>query len=358
MVQYPTLPLTDPDVIALNQKGIITPEQQQILRFYVPWPFAGCLVWFFLVALLLVPFWWPGSEQLPTFMMPLYLLIFGGGAFLTTVMSGWQAWRSLRHRQEIKNGPVVWADGEVVASGGRFEALLPRGRLKSPAFKIALIPGPYRFYYLPRSQFLLSAESLAPVEVTIGEGAAATLSHPLTPDPSSALPTLMQTFRFNLDDLTQNQAGRLSIRQRLRLLLGMAFYGAILLIVCAVAGLFVAARWLNWLPTEITSPNLPLLTQIWQIVCLGSIAVFAFVWPLWNIATRLIDFVLGQVQVVSGPIHYEVRSSGRSTTCYYIIQGQKFEVSPSAYYSFIEGLNYHLYYTPRAKEIASLEPAD
>lgn len=358
MMQYPTLPLTDPDVIALNRKGIIAPEQQQILRFYVPWPFWGCFTWFFLVALLLVPFWWPGSEQLPEFMMPLYLLIFGGGALLTTVMFGWQTWRSLRQRQEIKNGPVVWADGEVVASGGRFEALIHRGRLKNPAYKIALIPGPYRFYYLPRSRFLLSAESLAPVEVTVSEGAAAIIAHPLTPDPSSALPTLMQTFHFNLNDLAQNQVGRLSIRQRLRLLLAMASYGLILLVVCFLAGLFVVARLLNWFPTETTGADLPLLTQIWQVVCLGSIALFAFAWPLWNIATRLIDFVLGQVQVVSGPIRYDVRSSGRSSTCYYIVRGKEFQVNPSAYYSFIEGLPYHVYYTPRSKEIASLEPAD
>ena len=357
MFQYPTLPLTDPDVIALNQEGIITPEQQQILRFYVHWPLWGCFGWFILVALLLVPFWWPGSEQLPAFMMPLYLLIFGGGAFLTTAMFGWQVWRSVRHRQEIKNGPVVWADGEVVASGGRFEALIPRGRLKSPAYKIALIPGPYRFYYLPRSRFLLSAESLAPVEVTMGEGAAAVIAHPLTPDPSSALPTLMQTFHFNLDDLAQNQAGRLSIRQRFRLLLNMAFYGAIFVVVSFIAGLFVVGRQLNWFPTEATGAELPLLTQLWQFVCLGSLILFAFAWPLWNMGTRLIDFGLGQVHVVSGPIRYDVRSSGRSSTSYYIVQGKEFQVSPSAYYSFIEGLNYHVYYTPRAKEITSLEPA-
>ena len=356
MTQYPTLPLTDPNVIALNQQGIITPEQQTILRFYVPWPFWGCLSWFILTPLLLVPFWWPGSDQLPSFMLPLYLFIFGGGVLFTTVIFGWYVWKNFWQRQEIKNGPVVWADGEVVAAGRRFEALLPRGRLKSPVYKIALIPGPYRFYYLPRSRFLLSAESLAPVNVAVSEDAAAIIAHPLTPDPSSALPTLMQTFRFNLDDLALNQTGYISIRQRFRLLLRMGSYLAFLLVVSLLAGLYAAARLLDWIPPEPPEITQSLLAQAWQILCLGSIALFAFGWPLWNITTRLLDFLRGRIQVVTGPIRYEVRSSGRSSTCYYIIQGKEFQVSPQAYYSFIEGLTYHIYYTPLAKEIVSIEP--
>lgn len=249
MAQYPTLPLTDPDVIALNRQGIIPPEQQQVLRFYVPWPFWGCFSWFILVGLLLVPFWWPGSEQLPDFMMPLYVMIFGGGAFLTTVMFGWQVWKSLRQRQEIQRGPVVWADGEVVAQGGRFEVLIADGRLKSPTYKIALIPGRYRFYFLPRSKFLLSAESLEPVQITVGEDAAAIIAHPLTPDPTNALDTLRQTFRFNENDLARNREGRLTGRQQLRILWKASFYVGFFLMVCLIAGLFAAANLLNLSPT-------------------------------------------------------------------------------------------------------------
>jgi len=355
MAPYPTLPLTDPDAIALNRQGIITSEQQEILRFYVPWPFWGCLSWFFLVGLLLVPFWWPGSEQLPAFMMPLYVMIFGGGALLTTVGYGWYAWKSLRQRQEIQNGPVVWADGEVVAHGGRFEVLVPDGSLKSPLQKIALLPGPYRFYYLPRSRFLLSAESLAPITIAVDEHAAATIPHPLTPKPDSALPTLRQTFRFNQDDLEQNRGGRLSGRQQLRILWRSSFYVAFLLVVCFVVGIYAAASLMGWMPEQPAEVTQSILVQAWQTFCLAALGLFAFGWPLWNIGTRLIDILRGQVQVISGPIHFKVRG-GRGTTSYYVIRGKEFQVSPYAYYSFIEGMNYHIYYTPLAKEIASLEP--
>lgn len=356
MAQYPTLPLTDPDVIALNRQGIIPPEQQQVLRFYVPWPFWGCFSWFILVGLLLVPFWWPGSEQLPDFMMPLYVMIFGGGAFLTTVMFGWQVWKSLRQRQEIQRGPVVWADGEVVAQGGRFEVLIADGRLKSPTYKIALIPGRYRFYFLPRSKFLLSAESLEPVQITVGEDAAAIIAHPLTPDPTNALDTLRQTFRFNENDLARNREGRLTGRQQLRILWKASFYVGFFLMVCLIAGLFAAANLLNLSPTpppEIVESG---LAQAWQMFCLAAFGLFAFGWPLWNIGTRFLDIVSGRVRVVSGPIHFSVRG-GRNSTCYYIVQGKEFQVSPHAYYSFIENMTYRVYYTPFSKEIVSLEPA-
>ena len=355
MSPYPTLPLTDPDMIALNRLGIITPEQQNFLRFYVPWPFWGCLGWFFLVGLFLVPFWWPGSEQLPAFMLPLYVMIFGGGAMLTTVMYGWHAWKSLRQRQEIQNGPVVWADGEVVAHGGRFEVLTPDGALKSPIQKIALIPGPYRFYYLPRSRFLLSAESLAPIIIEMDEHAAATVTHPLTPNPGNALSTLMQTFRFNENDLGRNREGRLTGRQQLRLLWSASFYAGFFLMVCLIAGLFAAANLLNLSPEPTPEIVESGLAQAWQMFCLAAFGLFAFGWPLWNLVTRLIDILRGQVQMVSGPIHFQVRG-GRGTTSYYVVRGKEFQVSPYAYYSFIEGMNYHLYYTPLAKEIASLEP--
>lgn len=355
MVQYPTLPFTDPDVIALNQQGIIAPEQQEILRFYVPWPFWGCLMWFFLVALILVPFWWPGAEQLPAFMMPLYVMIFGGGALLTTGMFGWQTWKSLRQRWEIQHGPVVWADGEVVAQGGRFEVLIADGRLKNPAHKIALIPGRYRFYFLPRSKFLLSAESLEPVQIEMAEDAAAIITHPLTPNPDNALSTLMQTFRFNENDLQQNRAGRLTGRQQLRILWRTSSYVAFLLVVCFVAGIYAAASLLGWAPEQPSEITQSLLVQAWQTFCLASLTLFAFGYPLWNIGTRFIDILRGQVKSISGPIHFKVRG-GRGATCYYVIQGKEFQVAPHAYYSFIENMTYRVYYTPLSKEIVSLEP--
>lgn len=357
MAQYPTLPLTDPDVIALNRQGIIAPEQQQILRFYVPWPFWGCLMWFFLVALILVPFWWPGSEQLPALMMPLYVMIFGGGALLTTVMFGWQTWKSLRQRQEIQHGPVVWADGEVVAQGGRFEVLIADGRLKSPTHKIALIPGQYRFYFLPRSKFLLSAESLEPVQIAVTEDAAAIIAHPLTPNPTNSLATLMQTFRFNENDLQQNWTGRLTGRQQWRVLLSVGSYAVILLAVCFVAGIYAAASLWGVIPEQTTEVTSSVPVQAWQTFCLASLGLFAFGYPLWNIGTRFIDILRGQVKSISGPIHFKVRG-GRGTTSYYVIQGQEFQVAPHAYYSFIENMTYRVYYTPLSKEIVSLEPAE
>lgn len=352
MSQYPTLPFTDPDVIASNRQGIITPEQQEILLFYVSWPFWGCLVWFILTGLILFPFWWPGSEQLPAFMMPLYVLIFGGGAVLTTAMFGWQIWKGLRQRQEIKRGPVVWADGEVIVRGERFEVLIPDGRLQSPVQKFNLLPGPYRFYFLPRSRFLLSAES---IEQNAADLVANALNIPRLPaDLTRALPALMQTFRFNEADLAQNRAGGLTNRQRGRTFLDILLYLGMLLAVTFFAGLVVAGYWFGW-----TEPEIPdsWLFQVWQFVCLGGIVLFAFGYPLWNIATRLIDILSGQVSTLSGPIQFKIRG-GRSSTSYYVIQGQEFQVKHTAYHSFIEKLPYHVYYIPRTKEIVSLEPVE
>lgn len=325
-----TWDLTDAATVAQNQQGQLTSRQQTLLLQMTPWPVFGCLFYAVLFALITSPFWWPYEASLPTFMMPLYIAIFGSGGLLIVVSALWQLWQAVVQRQEFQHGQIVQATGAVRATRRGYAAYAAGVKLRAHLRKVDLLPGAYHFYYFPRSRYLLSAQ-------------------PLDPDVSAGQANLQQnlgrTFRFNDNDLTANRAGQLSARQRLRLLWPLGGYSLLLM------GLVTFAI------TMVVRVTTTEGRATWQDVSIvGLVLVVALGWAAHNLVMLIMDLLWGQMKTAVGRVHVHTRSHGRGVHFYYVVDGIELSVKASAYYALVDGLQYRVYYTSRSKTLMSIEP--
>lgn len=327
-IAHYTWDLADPAIIEQNRQGLLTSQQRSLLL--PSWPIFESAVYLFMLALTTSPFWWPGGERPPAFMVPLYLLIFGGMSLLVVSMSLFAWWRAWVGRDEIQYGLIAQTTGEVVQQGQGYVAQIPGARLRTVINKVDLLPGRYHFYYLPRSRYLLSAE-------------------PLTVDIPVAQAVLRQNlgrhFAFSEDDLVRNRQGQLSERQQWRLGWQAVGYGVLSLIFLGLLLLgFIAS-------TSRDADPLP-----WQMACVTLLLLGSLVWSGREAVIRLADMAGAKNKVAVGPVQVLTRSRGRATAVYYVVQGIELEVGVHAYAALVEGLSYRVYYTPHSKKIVSLEP--
>ncbi len=130
----------------------------------------------------------------------------------------------LRLRRDLTNGVVAQEDGQVICV--RTRGYVARGRrrpLRSlyGSWAVNLPPGAYRFYYLPHSRRILSAEWPALLEP--GGPAASLLS------------ALAEAHGFHPGDLNANRQGQISARQR------FALMGGLLVLFVILAGVAIYA---------------------------------------------------------------------------------------------------------------------
>ena len=146
------LPLTDPTLVAVNRAGLLTPSQREQLRRQTPLPVWATIIWGVMLGMFTIPLWSSPPQEVVYSVS--FLLVLGGGY---TVWLARRYWReALTRRREIEMGQVVSAEGEVVSSRKGYRARTAEGPLHSASYKIDLIPGPYRFYYLPQSRLLVA----------------------------------------------------------------------------------------------------------------------------------------------------------------------------------------------------------
>jgi hypothetical protein len=284
--------------------------------------------------------------------------------------------RISRLLREDLAGSVEQGEGEVYFTRRGYAALLdPRPRPGTPIVgplerplpsrPVQLPPGRYRFFFLPRSRTLLSAEPLTPMAAGAAFPAAA---DPLLglPDyqpaptpylaeahaafstlPQGALGALQHALaegnRFTLDDLAANRAGRLSGRQARRLLAPL-----IMLAPVCVPFVVIGAGVLYLALTE--SMLRPSGLVIGITFTGGGLLMLAYA------LSRVADTLGREVRSIAGIVTAERDSSGDSTTFRYKVNKMKFQVSGLAYTALISGLAYRIYYTPRSKTLVSIEP--
>lgn len=323
-------PLTDPHIVSSNRDGRFMPQQQTVLIMHAPSPFWSWLFALFLLALTLSPFLFVIREGVPPMIWLLYIPIFGGMSLLIIGSAFVYTRRSNRLRHELKHGPIAHSPGRVTWDGRQYVATVPGKQLKGATGKLDLLPGDYHFYFLPHSGFLLSAEPLA-VDQVQGQ--------------AQVSQNLAQTFSAKAGDFPLNRTGRLTGRQRMRLLWYSIGYALLaLLCVLFIVGAYFGFRAGN----EEMSP--------WLAGCylLFGIAIIIYAFSLT--ATRLLDALAGRCHTVTGRVEIVTRTAGRSVTMHYLVQGIELNVPHKAYFTTVQGIPYHVYYAPRSKIVVAVEP--
>jgi hypothetical protein len=335
------------DILAHNRAGEITAEQKK-------WVYAGLAprALSALVGLFLIPFFLCIGSVIFTsegdtedawiffIMMGIFALVFGGIA-LNGLLG---LIRLATAHFDLSSGRAEQADGRLMWQRRAWRGVI-EGRTLELLRGAELMPGAYRFYYLPRTGIVISAERLA-----LGS--------------TQALDELRQALGdvldFTDDDLPENRAGRLSTRQTASrtfsaLRTGL-FLSPFLLMALAFAGVF---------------PFLMLIQPMWQgepvdtegWIAAGFGLLFGGLFAVllgWAILSPFVDVWQGRVDMIEGPMEERAITTGsgksRRTNYYFEINNQRFQVPQVAQAASVAGRRYRLYYFPRTKNVVSVEP--
>ncbi len=226
------------------------------------------------------------------------------------------------------------AEGRVSWKGGRFVAEIQDRQLKAVlSDTINLAPGAYRFYFLPGSGGLLSAEALG-----LADQAA----------PRQEMNQILaQANHFDPSALEVNRAGRMAPGQRRRLLNSLWIY--------LVAEIVIAAFAFGFIQPLLPNLNDPGTLIFPALILLAIVGAGLIV--LWRALLVVVDAASGQVLAQQGTVYKSVRR-GRTITYYYTMEGRNWMVSRQAYNALVDGGIYRAYYTPRSKALVAIESVE
>jgi hypothetical protein len=364
-VQSRTSVLADPDAVATNARGDLTPPQRAALRSYLPGAVGDWFTLIFATAILgvvlynwhLVVLFFRAKDPLPsterlfghTVTLPglhlLATLIIGGWALVFFSRIAILIDR-VRDRNELKPGHVAAVDGTIAWDRHAYVALLPGRRRPLQPWDYTAIadcpPGPYRLWYLRRGGWLLSIQPLSP-----GFATGRTALIDALANANGLLP----------DALDANRAGRLG-EQQVRGLARAEKSRARWRLVLSIG--FIAAAPAFWYYGDLYL----------SLLC-GGLGLYLYVQSLREPSRSALDKDLadGRVLAVEGGARkahrrtYSLLGSivgGDGTADFYSydIAGQRFPVSETAYHALVDDVPYRFYYLPRSKTLVNIEPLE
>lgn len=262
----------------------------------------------------------------------------------------------LIERHQLLGGGIRSVVGAVLLRDGQPLALFA-GRQVRPwnaAALATLAPGTYRFFLLPRFDWLLSAQRLP-------DGASPTIEEAEI----AARYSLAAINGFDREALAENRAGRLTQEQARWLRARAPSVGPLTILIfggSSAAGVVVA----------INAVRLILQSGSFD-EHLGTIAggaAWAAIWG-WLLLKQFIDRArqrrdadTGQVQIYEGPVGKwagwrESNAEGSNTWVYrYEYAGGASEVSREAFRALANGLPHRVYRTPQSKQLVNIELLD
>jgi hypothetical protein len=260
--------------------------------------------------------------------------------------------RNLTIQRELAEGAVRSGVGEVLFIKGNYRVELEGKKLYlSAAGKGSLAPGVrYRFYYLPESRILLSAEALS--------------AAPERQAVRGLTEVLAEVNNFDLASLSANRRGELTGGQLGKLLqpvliglFAVGFPGVVFWV-----GLTGETGFLRPLRDESgLLSGLGSLNTVVVVISLVLVAIALF--GVYFLVTALLDLWSREVVYIEGAglrQRKQSRDSDGSTRerYFYLVGGQEFQVNQQAYQAFENGRKYRAYYTPRRKRLVNLEVLD
>jgi len=340
--------LLDPDGLAANRVGEISETQNKRLNMQVGWG-QGCGM---IVPLFVLGFmgfflfsFFPTFDFRSNSLMAFFPLVVIGLIVLVLLASiGPQVWNlvnnGIKLRRDRENRAIRQAQGQLSydKKGYIFKTSDRSLALPSRTNPGGLLPGAtYRVYYLDETGFVLSAEE----------------AYPASPAQvrNSICEILAQANHFTIEDLEHNRNGEVTQAQRMKPLGQVIMGGFFGLIALVFGGLFFFPAWSN------AGRSDAMAAMLIPAVVVG---IFLLV-SGWMVINGLLDMSISTLDQVEGSGYKEKRTSrgkNRSTSYYYVIGGQSFQVNRTAYTALIDNLNYRVYYLPRTKKLVSIEPID
>lgn len=230
-------------------------------------------------------------------------------------------------RDEIENGRVDSVVGKVVWSRNRYRMISDTHKLQFLRTRRALPPpGDYRFYCLPESGLVITAEELV------------ASSQPR----DLVLDALGRANHFSLGELDTNRQGWLSGKQEVRLF-GNGLIQVVFFLICI------------WLVVILFQKQLVERDSILFVLLIVATA-FLFLRTAWSVLRIFWDVWIGKVVYSDGRVARHIHDAGRVRYYTYQVNTFKYYISESAYNALIEGLEYRVYFTPHSKRLMAIEP--
>ena len=230
-------------------------------------------------------------------------------------------WRRRQTSLDLAAGEISQADGAVNWRSFRhvYAIEFPGHPSWDAAPVSRLPPGPYRFYYLPRSRFVISAQPIA-------KSAEAT----------ELRQVLRKVLRYGDRELELYRAGKLTVTQRAWR--GVLAVGASLLII------FDALRIIN----RLSVPNVT-----WLSLAIEIAFPILLILGIWKPA---LDFLYGRVSLAEGLATRTTTGDGR--TFHLQVGETNLQVSMWVYQAIVPGRKYRAYFTHFDRQLLALDPDD
>lgn len=357
--------LTDPAQVRANQDQAITPEQRRVQASWARWKVfsgfgVGCallpitsiviaLLWLFAPSILDR---WPSGDPL----WKIVGLVIAVGIALALVWVVPRMVTSVRTlwllRRDLAAGQVSQADGRVLWTGRMYEpeatGLGAPRRLRFALVNrsVLLPPGSYRFYHLPASGMVLSAEALVggagetlPPLARLGNEPAA---------PADLRSVLAAVHGHSTLAFERNRLGQLDPAQAARLRRPAIREGVI-------GAACIGLPWLLVFAFDLHAAIIYLICGLLNLI--GA-------WCLHGAWQYLADARAGRVDMEEGEVTTPLASQSsrglreENFEICYVVNGRRFKVSPQAYWALVEGLRYRVYFTPRTATLVGIEPIE
>ena len=345
---------TNPEYLEANRRGEINHDQAALLgpdgsKFFKKFQRGSKLNG--IIILIILAFFLGIQAVGIELSTPMVLGAFGLLLVVLAVQAG-RRWasshkRASRLEKDLRRGVVHDAVGILHFGKDTYTVVVSGRPLRLPqGSKEGLSPGvSYRFYYLPESGVVLSAEALddEPAERAV-EGMTATLA---------------EANGFHLASLSANQRGELSREQYPLLYRGLIsplifilVPGGFLVYQLSRAGIF------NGISLAGNFTNLKGMST--SLLVIGGILAALMIWGLVLLVQAVMDIAGGQVASVEDIGYRQVKTStdddgSKTTQLYYQVGGIKFRVQKRGFNAFEDGRNYRAYYTPRRKVLVNIE---
>lgn len=165
---------------------------------------------------------------------------------------------------------------------------------------------------------------------------------------------LARTNKFRVEDLPENRRGLLSVAQKSRLMRRILKPVVVFALIALVfIALFVA---LGAVDENGYYLRAALGASGWQITVIALIVPILIIAFLWRSSKLILDLREGRVASAEGHVEKVWSTYYKGSAMFYVIGDLKFEVSNQAYNALIEGTTYRIFYTPRSKFLAAIEP--